>query len=443
MTAVAVSAQDLTSLAPVAPGVEVQAGELAVGGVPLRWIAEQFGTPLYVYDADILRQRARRYQQALAGLNARLCYAVKANATLSLLEVVRDCGLGADIVSAGEMQRALAAGIPASEIVFAGVGKTEEELALALTAGVGQINVESPSELALLSRVATAQGQTARVVLRINPDVDPLTHAKIATGGKETKFGIDADQALDVLRQARALPGVEPCGFAVHIGSQLTDLNPYRSAFAVLAELVDLARAEGFGIDELDLGGGLGIAYRMDDTEPDLDAYAAIIRATVGHLPGLRLTLEPGRSLVGPCGLLLTRVVHLKQGRERRFAIVDGAMNDLIRPTLYEAYHEIVPVVQAAAEVNTLDQDIVGPICETGDYFARARALPELRDGDLLAILSAGAYGSVMASAYNSRSITAEVMVEGGRVRLIRPPLTTADLLDRERSGRGPWTQPA
>jgi diaminopimelate decarboxylase len=337
-------------------------------------------------------------------------------------------GAGADVVSEGELLRVLAAGVPAERVVFSGVGKTETELRRALTLQVGQINVESRPELEKLSAVATAMGVTARVALRINPDVDARTHAKITTGKKENKFGIDLVDAPEAYAFARTLPGIDACSVAMHIGSQLVDIEPYRTAYGHAATLVRALRAEGHTITGLDLGGGIGIPYHAGQVAPSLTDYAAIIAETVGDL-GCHLTIEPGRSLVGQAGLLLTQVIYMKQGAARRFAIVDAAMNDLIRPSLYDAYHPIATVLQPDGDAAPVVVDVVGPICESGDLLATQRALPPLEDGDLIALGAAGAYGAVMASTYNTRPLVAEVLVRGDSFAVVRARRDVADLI--------------
>jgi diaminopimelate decarboxylase len=406
-------------------------GTLCVEGVPLDRIAEAVGTPVYVYSAGAIEATYRRFRAAFEGQDVSVCYALKANSNLAVVALLARLGAGADVVSEGEIRRALAAGVPASRIVFSGVGKTRGEMAFALEAGIHQINVESLNELEALSAVATRLGRKARVAIRINPDVDALTHAKISTGKAENKFGIDLAHAREAFRRAAALPGLEPAAIAVHIGSQLTSIEPFRLAFARVAELVRSLRAEGIAIDGLDLGGGLGIRYRAE-TPPDLDAYAAMVKEVTGGL-GCSLTFEPGRLLVGNAGLLLARVLYVKEGATRRFLILDAAMNDLIRPALYEAFHDLVPVRQPVDGVEKIPVDVVGPICESGDTFATRRPLPPLIEADLVAMLSAGAYGAVMSSTYNSRLLAPEVLVRGDRFDMIRPRQTYDELLALDR----------
>jgi len=412
-------------------------GQLHAEDVPLADLAAQVGTPFYCYSTATLERHYKVFAEALAGLNAGICYAVKANSNIAVLATLARLGAGADVVSGGELVRALEAGIPAGKIVFSGVGKTMGELTQALGAGVTRINVESMPELDILSAAAQATGVTAEVSIRVNPDVDAKTHEKISTGRQEDKFGIDLALALDAYRRARELPGLDVSGVAMHIGSQLTSLEPYREAYARMAEFVRLLRAEGFDIRHLDLGGGLGITYSAE-TAPSPEAYATMAAEAVGNL-GCRLTFEPGRMIAGNAGILVTRVIFIKTGTAKRFCIVDGAMNDLIRPTLYNAHHEIVPVTEAELGVDLLEMDVVGPICESGDYIAKGRALPPLQPGDLLAVRTAGAYGAVMSSTYNTRPLAPEVLVDGSDHAVIRRRFTVQDMLSLE--SLPPWLQ--
>ena len=412
-------------------------GQLHAEDVPLADLAAQVGTPFYCYSTATLERHYKVFAEALEGLNAGICYAVKANSNIAVLATLAKLGAGADVVSGGEMIRALEAGIPADRIVFSGVGKTRDELTQALAAGVTRINVESVPELDILSAAAEATGVTAEVSIRVNPDVDAKTHEKISTGRQEDKFGIDLALALDAYRRARELPGLDVSGVAMHIGSQLTSLEPYREAYARMAEFVRLLRAEGFDIRHLDLGGGLGITYSAE-TAPSPEAYATMAAEAVGNL-GCRLTFEPGRMIAGNAGILVTRVIFIKTGTAKRFCIVDGAMNDLIRPTLYNAHHEIVPVTQAQSGVDLLEMDVVGPICESGDYIAKGRKLPPLQSGDLLAVRTAGAYGAVMSSTYNTRPLAPEVLVDGSDHAVIRRRFTVQDMLSLE--SLPPWLQ--
>lgn len=401
--------------------------------MPLEVIAERVRTPVYVYSTATLQRHYRVFAEAFAQLPATICYAVKANSNISVIRTLAQLGAGADVVSGGELRAALAAGVPGSRIVYSGVGKTADEMAAALRAGVMQINIESEPELEILDAVARSSGHRARVAIRINPDVDAITHAKISTGRSENKFGIEWTAAHRVYARAAAMPGIAVVGAAVHIGSQLTDLAPYRTAFQRLRDLVAMLRADGHRIETLDLGGGLGIPYGIEHAPvPTPAAYAEMIGSVVGDL-GCHLILEPGRMLVGNAGILLTRVLYVKEGATRTFLIVDAAMNDLIRPALYEAYHSIVPVTEPTPGEPLRDVDVVGPVCETSDTFATDRALPPVVAGDLLALRGAGAYGAVMSSTYNVRPLVPEVLVSGDRFAVIRPRVEVDELLARER----------
>jgi diaminopimelate decarboxylase len=402
-------------------------GELYAEAVPIARIAASIGTPFYLYSAAALAARYRAFAAAFAPAPPLICYAVKANSNLAVLRLLARLGAGADVVSEGELRRALAAGVAPERIVFSGVGKTAAELAAALAAGIRQINVESVPELRRLSALAKGHGASARVAIRVNPDVDALTHAKIATGKRENKFGIELAEAAAAYRLAAELPGVEPVGFAVHIGSQLVALAPFREAFARLAELVLEVRSAGLGVRQLDLGGGLGIRYHAE-SPPSPAAYAALVQEAFGGLD-VGLAVEPGRILAGPAGLLVARVVYVKEGATRRFVILDAAMNDLMRPALYDAWHDIVPVRLPARGAALSPADVVGPVCETGDTFATARDLPPLAEDDLVALTDAGAYGAVMSSTYNSRLLAPEVLVADGRFAVIRERPRYDDLL--------------
>ncbi|MDO9708051.1 diaminopimelate decarboxylase [Paracraurococcus lichenis] len=407
---------------------------LTVEEVPLARIAAAVGTPTWVYSAGALRRRARALKAALdgAGLRASVHYAVKANTSLAVLRVLAAEGLGADVVSEGELRAARAAGIPGAAIVFSGVGKTERELRLALAEDIAQINLESAEEAEMLSALAASLGRTARVALRVNPDVDARTHAKITTGKSENKFGVAIDDAPALYARLATLPGLEPVGVATHIGSQITSgMAAYRSAYARLAELVQALRAAGLPVRHVDCGGGLGIPYR-DEPAPLPEALAGAIKATLGPL-GLPVMLEPGRWIAGPPGLLLASVVLHKQGANRRFLVLDAGMNDLVRPAMYEAWHGILPVGPEDFVAPVSPADVVGPVCETGDTFARGRALPSLKPGALVAFLDAGAYGAVMSSTYNMRPLAAEVMVDGTRFAVTRDRQSYEDLLGRDR----------
>jgi len=402
--------------------------------VDLAGLAAAIGTPFYCYSSATLGRHYRVFVDAFTGMDdALVCYSVKANANLGVLATLARAGAGMDVVSEGELRRALAVSVPAERIAFSGVGKTKAEMAFALDAGIFAFNVESEPELRALSEVADGKGKTARIALRVNPDVDAKTHHKIATGKAENKFGIPYGEALALYRLAAALPGVDPRGVHMHIGSQITDLAPFRNAFALLKELVDELRANSFTIDFVNLGGGLGVPYRSDEPAPPLPAeYGKLVRETVGDI-GCRLLFEPGRLIAANAGILVSRVLYVKRGEPKTFTIVDAAMNDLIRPTLYEAYHEIWPVAEPAPGAPMTTSDVVGPVCETGDYLALDRALPELRSGDLIAVMTAGAYGAVLASQYNSRLLVPEVLVAGDRYAVTRPRPHYGDMLAAER----------
>ncbi len=405
-------------------------GQLHAEDVSLARIAGDVGTPFYCYASAGLKRRYRAFADAFAGLPATICYALKANSNLAVVRTLATLGAGADVVSEGELRRALAAGVPAAKIVFSGVGKTEGELALALETDILQVNVESEPELEALSNLARARGVKARVALRVNPDVEAGTHEKITTGRKGNKFGIEVERVPGLYARAATLSGIEPVGLAVHIGSQVTDLAPFAAAFARIAGLVAELRAAGHAVRRLDLGGGLGIAYGRE-TPPSPAEYASLVEEVIGPLKA-ELVLEPGRALVGGAGVLVTRVLHVKDGSTRRYVIVDAAMNDLLRPALYDAYHAIRPVQEAAAEAATAPVDVVGPVCESGDSFAVGRRLPPVGSGDLLVIDSAGAYGAVMASSYNTRPPAPEVLVKGTEYAVVRPRPDIDDLLGQD-----------
>jgi diaminopimelate decarboxylase len=412
-------------------GFSYRGGVLNAESVPLPRIAEAVGTPVYVYSSAVLAERYERFRRALSGLDATICYALKANDTLAVVRTLADLGAGADVVSEGELAIARAAGVPAQKTVFAGVGKSRAEMEAGIGAGILQFNVESLPELEALDQVARAMGRKAPVALRINPDVDARTHAKITTGKSENKFGVPIDEAMEAAQRAVACAGIDLAGLAVHIGSQLTDIEPFRAAFAKMVDLAMAVRAAGMPLKRLDLGGGLGLSY-AGEAPPTPEAYAAMVKEVTRPL-GLPLLFEPGRHLVGEAGMLLTRVLYVKAGRSRRFVIVDAGMNDLIRPTLYDAHHAMLPVAEPGEEDHLERVDVVGPICESGDVFAEQRPLPPVSSGALLAIGTAGAYGSVMASYYNARPPAAEVMVKGDRFAVIRPRATIEEMIGRDR----------
>lgn len=393
-------------------------GELYAEEVPVSQIAAAVGTPFYLYSVAGFSAQYRRFADAFSPEQPLICYAVKANSNLAVLRHFARLGAGADVVSEGELRRALAAGVPPDRIIFSGVGKTAEEMRAALAAGIHQINVESVPELRRLSEITGAGGRIAQIGIRVNPDVDAHTHAKIATGRKENKFGIELDGAVAAYRLAGELAGIEPMGLAVHIGSQLTGLEPYRHAFERVAELVLELRGLGLTVSRIDLGGGIGVRYHVE-RQIELTSYANLVRENFGSL-GLALAFEPGRVLSASAGLLVARVIYVKDGSTRRFVIVDAAMNDFIRPALYDAWHDIVPVRLPGPGASLAPADIVGPICETGDTFAVDRELPPFAEGDLLAFTAAGAYGAVMSTTYNSRLLIPEILVSGDQFAVIR-----------------------
>jgi diaminopimelate decarboxylase len=402
--------------------------------VDLSDLAAAIGTPFYCYSTATLERHYRVFADAFAAMPGTLvCYSVKANSNLGVLATLARLGAGMDVVSEGELRRALAVKVSPDLIAFSGVGKTREEMAFALDSGILAFNVESEPELRALSEVAEARNRVARIAFRVNPDVDAKTHHKIATGKAENKFGVPFEEALALYALASRLPGIAPTGVHMHIGSQITDLAPFRNAFALLKELVGTLREGGFAIDFVNLGGGLGIPYRSDQPLPPLPSdYANLVKEEVGGL-GLRLLFEPGRMIAGNAGILVSRVLYVKRGAAKTFTIVDAAMNDLLRPTLYEAYHEILPVVEPKPGTPIVISDIAGPVCETGDYLALARPLPELRAGDLISVMTAGAYGAVLASEYNSRLLVPEVLVSGNRYSVTRPRPSYRDMLAKER----------
>lgn len=408
-------------------------GRLHAEDVPLETIAAEVGTPFYCYSTATLERHYRIFTEAFAGTDALVCYAMKANSNQAVIGTLAKLGAGMDVVSGGELKRALAAGVPGERIMFSGVGKTEAEHAAALEAGVFCINVESEPEVAQLSRIATSMGRTAHVSFRVNPDVDARTHAKISTGKKGDKFGIPISTAREAYARAAKLPGIHIAGVDMHIGSQIIDLQPFDDAYALMAEFVDTLRADGHVIDHVDVGGGLGIPYR-DDNEPPPEPlrYAEVVKRRLAGL-GTRIILEPGRMMVGNAGILVTRVIYVKETEGHTFVIVDGAMNDLIRPTLYEAHHEIKPVIQPQPGAPKPKVDVVGPICESGDYLALGRKLPEVGPGDLLAVMTAGAYGAVQGSTYNTRALSPEVLVKGGDYAVVRPRLDVDAIIALDR----------
>ncbi len=409
-----------------------QGGALYAEDVPLAEIAASVGTPFYCYSTATLERHFKLVDEALAGMDHLVCYAMKAASNIAILKVLADLGAGMDVVSGGEYLRAKAAGVSGDRIVFSGVGKTAAEMRLALEGGVRQFNVESEPEMEVLNRVALELGTVAPITVRVNPDVDAKTHAKIATGKSENKFGIPIAKAREVYAHAARLPGLRVVGIDVHIGSQLTDLEPFRQAYRKVAELCDLLRADGHEIIRLDLGGGLGIPYERSNAAPPLPLdYGVMIREELGHL-GCEIEIEPGRLIAGNAGVMVTQVLYVKQGEGRDFLIVDGAMNDLIRPAMYDAHHDIVPVIEPVPGTENRVYDVVGPVCETGDTFARQRAMPPVQAGDLIAFRSAGAYGAVMASEYNTRPLIPEVLVRGDQFAVIRRRPTFDEMINRD-----------
>ena len=408
---------------------EYRNGALHAENVPVADIAARVGTPFYCYSTATLERHYKVFSESLSGLDALVCYAMKANSNQAVIKTLARLGAGADVVSEGELRRALAAGVPASKIVFSGVGKTAREMDFALEAGIHCFNVESSPELELLSERAVATDKTAPVSIRINPDVDPRTHAKISTGKKENKFGIPYEDARAAYARAAELPGLKPVGIDMHIGSQIIDLEPFDEAIKLLAELAMTLRGDGHEITHIDLGGGLGIPYHVGNDPPPLpDAYGAIVKKHTADL-GMKVLVEPGRLIVGNAGILVTTVLFVKGGDHKNFVIVDAAMNDLIRPTLYEAYHDIRPVQEPEFDAPRITADVVGPVCETGDYLALAREMPLPAQGDLLSIGTAGAYGAVQAGTYNSRLLVPEVLVNGSAFHVIRPRRTYEELI--------------
>ncbi|MDX2483853.1 MAG: diaminopimelate decarboxylase [Pseudodonghicola sp.] len=407
-------------------------GALHAEDVPLAEIAASVGTPFYVYSSATLLRHYRLFDEALEGIDHLICYAMKAASNQAILTTLAQAGAGMDVVSVGEYLRAKAAGVPGEKIVFSGVGKTAEEIRIALSGGLRQFNVESEPEMEVISAVAQNLGVVAPITIRVNPDVDAKTHAKIATGKSENKFGIPISRARAVYAHAASLPGIKVVGIDVHIGSQLTELEPFEIAYKKVADLTETLRADGHDIRRLDLGGGLGIPYARSNEAPPLPTdYGALIKRTLGHL-GCEIEIEPGRLIAGNAGLLVSQVIYVKEGEGRDFLIVDAAMNDLIRPAMYDAHHEIVPLIEPAPGGEEHPYDIVGPVCESGDTFARQRALAPLSSGDLIAFRSAGAYGAVMASEYNTRPLIPEVMVHGDQFAVIRRRPTFDEMINRD-----------
>jgi diaminopimelate decarboxylase len=416
---------------------DYRAGVLHAEGVDLAAMAEAVGTPFYCYSTATLERHYRVFSEAFSDVQSLVCYAMKANSNQSVLRTLAKLGAGADVVSGGELKRALAAGIPPEKILFSGVGKTATEIRAALAENILCINVESEPELELLSAMATEMGRTARISIRVNPDVDSGGHAKITTGKSENKFGIPLSSARAVYARAAALPGIQVTGVDMHIGSQIIDLAPMEAAFRLLADFVQLLRSDGHTISHVDFGGGLGIPYYEDRAvPPEPAAYAAMVKR-VTHNLGCTLMFEPGRLIVGNAGILVARVIYVKHGDGKNFVIIDAAMNDLIRPTLYEAYHEILPVAEPLAGAPTIVADVVGPVCETGDYLALDRSLPLPKPGDLIAVMTAGAYGAVQAGTYNTRPLIPEVLVNGDRYAVVRPRVEVEDLIAMDKPA--PW----
>src|SRR6056297_39304 len=407
-------------------------GQLYAEDVPVAEIAAKVGTPFYCYSTATLTRHFRLFDEALEGTEHLVCYAMKAASNQAILKTLAGLGAGMDVVSGGEYARAKAAGVPGERIVFSGVGKTCEEMRMALEGGIRQFNVESEPEMAALNAIALELGVKAPIAVRVNPDVDAKTHAKIATGKSENKFGIPITRAKEVYAEAAAMPGLDVIGIDVHIGSQLTELEPFRLAYEKVAELTEALRAEGHDIRRLDLGGGLGIPYARTNEAPPLPTdYGRLIKDTLGHL-GCEIEIEPGRLIAGNAGILVSQVIYVKSGEGRDFLILDAAMNDLIRPAMYDAHHDIEPLIQPAPGAEQVPYDIVGPVCESGDTFAKARMMHELSEGDLVAFRSAGAYGAVMASEYNTRPLIPEVLVHGHQFAVIRPRPTFDEIINRD-----------
>ncbi len=407
-------------------------GALHAEDVPVAEIAAAVGTPFYVYSTATLLRHFQLFDEALEGLDHLVCYAMKAASNQAILKTLAQAGAGMDVVSGGEYRRAIAAGVPGDRIVFSGVGKTAAEIRLALEGGIRQFNVESEPEMVVLDETARAMGLRAPITIRVNPDVDAKTHAKIATGKSENKFGIPISRAREVYAMAAGMTGLEVIGIDVHIGSQLTDLAPFEQAYRKVADLTKTLRADGHDLRRLDLGGGLGIPYTRDNQAPPLPSdYGAMVKRTLGHL-GCEIEIEPGRLIVGNAGLMVSEVIYVKSGEGRDFLIIDGAMNDLIRPAMYDAYHDIVPVIEPGPGQEPVLFDIVGPVCESGDTFAKGRKMPPVAAGDLVAFRSAGAYGAVMSSEYNSRPLIPEVLVNKDQFAVIRRRPTFDEMINRD-----------
>src|SRR5216684_3314503 len=412
-------------------------GILHAEAVNLVDLAQAVATPFYCYSTATLRRHYDVFADAFADVKALICYAMKANSNQAVIKTLAGFGAGADVVSEGELKRARLAGIAPDKIMFSGIGKTAAELALAVDEGILCVNVESEAELELLSSIAAGKGRTARVSVRVNPDVDAKTHVKIATGKAENKFGIPISRSREVYGRAAKLPGLKVSGVDMHIGSQITELAPFDDAFALLSDFVRVLRADGHAIRHIDLGGGLGIPYREDnEPPPHPDAYATLVKRATRDL-GCTLIFEPGRLIVGNAGILVTRVIYLKRGEAKSFVIVDAGMNDLLRPTLYEAHHDIRPVREPRPGARRIVADVVGPVCESGDFLALDRDMPEPQPGDFLAVMTAGAYGAVQAGTYNTRALIAEVLVRAGEWALVRPRLEIAELIALDRLP--PW----
>jgi diaminopimelate decarboxylase len=412
---------------------DYRSGVLHAEGVDLTTLADAVGTPFYCYSSATIERHYKVFAGAFADVDALVCYAMKANSNQAVIATLAKLGAGADVVSGGELLRARAAGVPPDKIMFSGVGKTADELALAVEQNILCVNVESEPELELLASIAAAKGRAVDISIRVNPDVDPKTHAKIATGKAENKFGIPISRAREVYAHAAKLKGVRVIGVDMHIGSQIIELDPFGDAFALLADFVTTLRADGHTISHIDLGGGLGIPYREDnEPPPDPDAYAAIVKRATQNL-NCKLIFEPGRLIVGNAGILVTRVLYMKHGEGKTFVIIDAGMNDLIRPTLYEAHHDIRPVRQAPAGAPRITADVVGPVCESGDFLALDRSMVAPRPGDLLAVMTAGAYGATQSGTYNSRPLIPEVLVRKDEWALVRPRVTAADLIAMDR----------